>query len=134
MKIGRAISVTSTQVTQILFSGMSGHGGRLGECLDHALEPGSTPCGAESREDYRKGIRENQPGAFGEDPTRSRVHRNGATPVGVAPPALVLFDVWEDAENITNRTVKAPPKAGQNAAPGGISRPQLALRGTSLEH
>ena len=53
--------------------------------------------------------------------------------VGVAPPALVLFDVWEDAENITNRTVKAPPKAGQNAAPGGISRPQLALRGTSLE-
>ena len=54
--------------------------------------------------------------------------------VGVAPPALVLFDVWEDAENITNRTVKAPPKAGQNAAPGGISRPQLALRGTSLEH
>ena len=28
-----------------------------------------------------------------------------------------------------NRTVKAPPKTGQNAAPGGISRPQLALRG-----
>ena len=51
-----------------------------------------------------------------------------------APPALVLFDVWEDAENITNRTVKAPPKTGENAAPGGISRPQLALRGTSLEH
>ena len=41
------------------------------------------------------------------------------------PPALVLFDVWEDAENITNRTVKAPPKTGQNAAPGGISRPQI---------
>ena len=41
---------------------------------------------------------------------------------------------WEDAENVTNRTVKAPPKTGQNAAPGGISRPQLALRGTSLEH
>ena len=37
-------------------------------------------------------------------------------------------------ENVTNRTVKAPPKTGQNAAPGGISRPQLALRGTSLEH
>ena len=36
-------------------------------------------------------------------------------------------------ENVTNRTVKAPPKTGQNAAPGGISRPQLALRGTSLE-
>ena len=33
-------------------------------------------------------------------------------------------------ENVTNRTVKAPPKTGQNAAPGGISRPQLALRGT----
>ena len=32
-------------------------------------------------------------------------------------------------ENVTNRTVKAPPKTGQNAAPGGISRPQLALRG-----
>ena len=48
-----------------------------------------------------------------------------------APPALVLFDVWEDAENITNRTVKAPPKTGQNAAPGGISRPHLALRGTT---
>ena len=30
-------------------------------------------------------------------------------------------------------TVKALPKTGQNAAPGGISRPQLALRGTSLE-
>ena len=44
---------------------------------------------------------------------------------GAAPPALVLFDVWEDAENITNRTVKAPPKTGQNAAPGGISRPQI---------
>ena len=42
--------------------------------------------------------------------------------------------LWEDAENVTNRTVKAPPKTGQNAAPGGISRPQLALRGTSLEH
>ena len=41
--------------------------------------------------------------------------------------------LWEDAENVTNRTVKAPPKTGQNAAPGGISRPQLALRGTSLE-
>ena len=38
---------------------------------------------------------------------------------------FVLFDVWEDAENITNRTVKAPPKTGQNAAPGGISRPQF---------
>ena len=37
-------------------------------------------------------------------------------------------------ENVTNRTVKAPLKTGQNAAPGGISRPQLALRGTSLEH
>ena len=36
-----------------------------------------------------------------------------------------------DAENVTNRTVKAPPKTGQNAAPGGISRPQLALRGTT---
>ena len=44
-----------------------------------------------------------------------------------APPALVLFDVWEDAENITNRTVKAPPKAGQNAAPGGISRHSYAV-------
>ena len=43
-------------------------------------------------------------------------------------------EVWEDAENVTNRTVKAPPKTGQTAAPGGISRPQLALRGTSLEH
>ena len=32
-------------------------------------------------------------------------------------------------ENVTNRTVKAPPKTGQNAAPGGIGRPQLALRG-----
>ncbi len=31
----------------------------------------------------------------------------------------------------TNRTVKAPPKTGQNAAPDGISRPQLALRGTT---
>ena len=29
------------------------------------------------------------------------------------------------------RTVKAPLKTGQNAAPGGISRPQLALRGTT---
>ena len=41
-------------------------------------------------------------------------------------------------ENVTNQTVKAPPKTGQNAAPGGISRPQLALRGTTwhkgLEH
>ena len=37
----------------------------------------------------------------------------------------MLFDVWEDAENITNRTVEAPPKTGQNAAPGGISRPQI---------
>ena len=34
-------------------------------------------------------------------------------------------------ENVTNRTVKAPLKTGQNAAPGGISRPQLALRGTT---
>ena len=28
---------------------------------------------------------------------------------------------------------KSAPKTGQNAALGGISRPQLALRGTSLE-
>ena len=39
-------------------------------------------------------------------------------------------ELWKDAENVTNRTVKAPPKTGQNAAPGGISRLQLALRGT----
>ena len=37
-------------------------------------------------------------------------------------------------ENVTNRTVKAPPKTGQNAAPGGISRPQLALRGTTWHY
>ena len=37
-------------------------------------------------------------------------------------------------ENVANRTVKAPRKTWQNAAPGGISRPfsgYAALRGTS---
>ena len=50
----------------------------------------------------------------------------------------LVYPEWETApaspmttENVTNRTVKAPPKTGQNAAPGGISRPQLALRGTA---
>ena len=46
----------------------------------------------------------------------------------------LVYPEWKTApaspmttENVTNRTVKAPPKTGQNAAPGGISRPQLAL-------
>ena len=29
--------------------------------------------------------------------------------------------LWEDAENVTNRTVKAPPKTGQNAALGVLA-------------
>ena len=45
-----------------------------------------------------------------------------------------LFGAAINAENITNRTVKAPPKTGQNAAPGGISRPQLALRRTTWHY
>ena len=47
--------------------------------------------------------------------------------LGFAPPALVLFDVWEDAENITNRTVKAPPKRDK-------TRHQAALAGRNWHY
>ena len=56
---------------------------------------------------------------------------NQLAPCSLFERPLGRSHLWEDAENVTNRTVKAPPKTGQNAAPGGISRPQLALRGTT---
>ena len=60
-------------------------------------------------------------------------HQRGST-VSDGSCHVQISAVAMTTENVTNRTVKAPLKTGQNAAPGGISRPQLALRGTSLEH
>ena len=50
---------------------------------------------------------------------------NDPTGMGLQPDSschVQISAVAMTTEDATNRTVKAPPKTGQNAAPGGISR------------